>query len=59
MKISGLVIVSPAMGEEYHSALRFPRSDLNAITALGVLKSLINVYRDGLGGLLKKQPPVE
>lgn len=30
-----------------------------AITALGVLKSLINVVRDGFGGLLKKQPPVE
>lgn len=30
-----------------------------AITALGVLKSLINVVRDGVGGLLKKQPPVQ
>ncbi len=30
-----------------------------AITALGVAKSLINVYRDGFSGLIKKQPPVE
>nr|DAH84854.1 MAG TPA: Immediate early response protein (IER) [Caudoviricetes sp.] len=30
-----------------------------AITALGVLKSLMNVFRDGFSGLLKKQPPVE
>lgn len=29
-----------------------------AVTIMGVAKSLINVWRDGLGGLFKKQPPV-
>jgi len=30
-----------------------------AITGMGVLKSLINIARDGFGGLFKRQPPVE
>jgi hypothetical protein len=30
-----------------------------AITGLGVLKSLINVIRDGITGLVKEQPPVK
>lgn len=29
------------------------------VTGMGVTKSLINVARDGFGGLIKKQPPVE
>lgn len=29
------------------------------ITALGVAKSLINVFRDGFSGLFKNQPPVQ
>lgn len=30
-----------------------------AVTALGIMKTLVNVARDGLGGLFKKQPPVQ
>jgi hypothetical protein len=30
-----------------------------AITAMGVLKVVINVVRDGFGGLVKPQPPVD
>lgn len=30
-----------------------------AITALGVVKVLVNIARDGLTGLTKPQPPVE
>lgn len=29
-----------------------------AITGMGALKSVINIARDGVGGLLKTQPPV-
>lgn len=29
-----------------------------AVMALGILKSVINVVRDGFGGLFKQQPPV-
>lgn len=29
------------------------------ITILGVLKMIVNVVRDGVSGLAKKQPPVE
>jgi hypothetical protein len=30
-----------------------------AITVMGVAKSLVNIARDGFGGLVKRQPPVE
>jgi hypothetical protein len=30
-----------------------------AITALGVIKVLVNIARDGITGLTKPQPPVE
>jgi len=30
-----------------------------AVTGLGVLKTVINIVRDGFGGLFKKQPPVQ
>lgn len=30
-----------------------------AVTALAVLKTVINVFRDGVSGLAKPQPPVE
>lgn len=30
-----------------------------AITALGVLKVIVNVARDGIAGLTKPQPPVQ
>ena len=30
-----------------------------AIAALGGLKMIVNVVRDGFGGLIKPQPPVE
>jgi hypothetical protein len=29
-----------------------------AVTVIGVLKMLVNVVRDGIGGLAKPQPPV-
>lgn len=29
------------------------------ITGLGLLKSIINIARDGFGGLFKQQPPVK
>lgn len=30
-----------------------------AISAIGVLKMIVNVARDGFGGLMKPQPPVQ
>jgi len=30
-----------------------------AVTGLGILKTVINIVRDGFGGLFKNQPPVE
>lgn len=30
-----------------------------AVTVLALLKTLVNILRDGLSGLTKKQPPVE
>lgn len=30
-----------------------------SVAGMGILKSLINVFRDGITGLAKRQPPVE
>lgn len=30
-----------------------------AVTILGVLKTVVNIARDGLSGLFKQQPPVQ
>jgi citrate lyase beta subunit len=35
-----------------------PTYSAAAAAALGVVKSVVNVFRDGLGGLFKVQPPV-
>lgn len=35
-----------------------PTITTTSVVVMGVLKSLINVFRDGLGGLIKPQPPV-
>lgn len=36
-----------------------PQYTLYAIAALQVIKFGVNIYRDGLGGLAKQQPPVD
>ena len=36
-----------------------PKITTVAITALGVLKMVMNIFRDGLFGLWKVQPPVQ
>lgn len=36
-----------------------PQTAAIIITVLGVLKLVVNVVRDGITGLAKKQPPVE
>jgi len=36
-----------------------PELSAIAIMALGVLKTVINIVRDGFSGLFKKQPPVQ
>lgn len=36
-----------------------PTYTTSAIAILGVTKTLINIGRDGLAGLVKKQPPVK
>lgn len=30
-----------------------------AVMVLGVLKTVVNIFRDGFGGLIKPQPPVK
>ena len=36
-----------------------PQFTMIAITALSVLKVVLNIFRDGLAGLWKVQPPVQ
>ncbi|WP_438752076.1 hypothetical protein [Pararhizobium sp. O133] len=36
-----------------------PTYTTTVIAALGVFKTVINIARDGLSGLVKKQPPVQ
>ena len=36
-----------------------PAYTTTAVTILAVLKTLINIARDGLAGLTKRQPPVD
>ena len=36
-----------------------PKWTTIAITGMGVLKVVINIARDGFGGLIKPQPPVD
>ena len=36
-----------------------PAYTTTAVTALALLKTVINIARDGLAGLSKRQPPVE
>jgi len=66
--IAGATAVLTAMG-----CTTLPKGDLEcskiafldptwaavAITGLGVLKMIVNVVRDGFGGLTKQQPPVQ
>ena len=36
-----------------------PAYTTGAIAVLGGLKTVVNIWRDGLGGLIKPQPPVD
>ena len=66
--IAGLTAVLTSMGcttlpsgELECTDIMFLTPELAAwiITGLGVLKMIVNIVRDGIGGLVKKQPPVE
>jgi hypothetical protein len=49
----------PTGGLECSASWIDPTYTTVAVTGMGVLKSVINVARDGFGGLFKKQPPVQ
>jgi hypothetical protein len=49
----------PTSGLECSASWIDPTYTTIAVTGMGILKSLINVARDGFGGLFKEQPPVE
>ena len=66
--VAGVTAVMTAMG-----CITLPSGDLECtetlflsptiataiVTALGILKMLVNVIRDGFSGLAKRQPPVQ
>ncbi|WP_442580700.1 hypothetical protein ACSBOB_01485 [Mesorhizobium sp. ASY16-5R] len=49
----------PTGGLECWASWIDPTYTTLAVTDMGVLKSVINVARDGFGGLFKTQPPVK
>lgn len=49
----------PSGGLECSDSWLNPTWSAIAITIMGVAKSLTNIARDGFGGLVKRQPPVE
>lgn len=49
----------PTGGLECSASWVAPEWTAIAVTVLGVLKIVINIVRDGIGGLVKPQPPVE
>lgn len=66
--IAGVTAAMVAMGctetstgalECSESTLLSPGTATMIIAALGVIKMIVNVVRDGFSGLTKRQPPVE
>jgi hypothetical protein len=57
--INVLMILLPALAEFDWTPFFSVETSLKIVGALGLLKLLINVFRDGFTGLAKEQPPVQ
>jgi len=57
--INTAMVAIPALEVFNWSAFFTPDEALQIVGALGLLKIAINVWRDGVTGLAKQQPPVQ
>lgn len=57
--INVLIVLIPALSTFDWTAFFTPEISLKIVGTLGLIKLAINAYRDGVGGMVAPQPPVQ